>query len=82
VFGVGSGLITPTLFAGVSALAPDQVRAGVMSLQTTTIGLSQVVGPALFTLVAGAISYQGTLLGASGGTVIGIAVLGGVPLDP
>ncbi|WP_152041150.1 MFS transporter [Salinigranum salinum] len=37
VFGVGSGLITPTLFAGVSALAPDHVRAGVMSLQTTTI---------------------------------------------
>jgi MFS family permease len=81
VFGVGSGLITPTLFASVSALAPDHVRAGVMSLQTTTIGVSQVVGPALFTLVAGIVGYQGTLLGASGGAVVGTAVLGVVRLD-
>jgi len=81
VFGVGSGLITPTLFAGVSALAPDHVRAGVMSLQTTTIGVSQVVGPALFTLVAGTVGYQGTLFGASGGAVVVTAVLGVVTLD-
>jgi MFS family permease len=81
VFGVGIGLITPTLFAGLSALAPDHVRAGVMSLQTTTIGLSQVVGPALFTLAVGAIGYQGVLLGASGGAVIGTALIGVVPVD-
>lgn len=81
VFGIGSGLITPTLFAGVSALAPDHVRAGVMSLQTTTIGVSQVVGPALFTLAAGAIGYQGTLVGASGGAAIGAAALGVATLD-
>lgn len=81
VFGVGSGLITPTLFAGVSSLAPDHVRAGVMSLQTTTIGVSQVAGPALFTLAAGIVGYQGTLLGASGGAVVGTAILGVVTLD-
>lgn len=46
-----------------------------MSLQTTTIGVSQAVGPALFTLVGGAIGYQGALLGASGGAAIGTAVL-------
>lgn len=45
VFGIGCGLVTPTPFAGISTLAPDHVRAGVMSLQTTTIGVSQVVGP-------------------------------------
>jgi hypothetical protein len=27
-FGAGSRLVTPTLFAGLSALAPDGVRAG------------------------------------------------------
>jgi MFS family permease len=81
VFGVGSGLVTPTLFASVSALAPDHVRAGVMSLQTTTIGVSQVVGPALFTLVAGAAGYQSALVGASGGAAVGTAVLGAVALD-
>ena len=82
MFGVGGGLITPTLFAGVSALAPNHVRAGVMSLQTTTIGVSQVVGPALFTLVAGLIGHQGTLLGASGVVVIGTALFGIVAPDP
>ncbi len=81
VFGVGSGLVTPTLFAALSTLAPDQVRAGVMSLQTTTIGVSQVVGPAVFTLVGGTVGYQTTLLGASAGAVLFTAVLAVVPLE-
>lgn len=81
VFGVGSGLVTPTLFASISALAPDHVRAGVMSLQTTTIGVSQAVGPALFTLLGGAIGYQGTLLSAGGGAAIGTALLAVVTID-
>jgi MFS family permease len=76
VFGAGSGLVTPTLFAALSSLAPDHVRGGVMSLQTTTIGASQAVGPALFTVLGGAIGYQATLLGASGGAAIGTALLG------
>jgi MFS family permease len=75
VFGVGSGLVMPTLFAAISALAPDHVRGGVMSLQTTTIGVSQAVGPALFTVVGGAIGYQGVLVGASGGAALGAVVL-------
>jgi len=37
-FGVGSGLVTPTLFAGLSALAPDHVRASVMSHGLTEKG--------------------------------------------
>lgn len=75
VFGVGSGLVTPTLFAKISALAPDEVRGGVMSLQTTTIGVSQAVGPALFTLLGGAIGYQGTLLTGSVGAALGAVLL-------
>jgi len=76
VFGAGSGLVTPTLFATLSSLAPDHVRGGVMSLQTTTIGASQAVGPALFTLLGGAVGYQATLLSASGGAALGAALLG------
>lgn len=82
VFGAGSGLVTPTLFASISSLAPDHVRGGVMSLQTTTIGVSQAVGPALFTVLAGAIGYQGTLLGGGAGAALGAAVLGVLALDP
>ncbi|GAB3323061.1 hypothetical protein GCM10027355_23420 [Haloplanus salinarum] len=67
VFGAGSGPVTPTLFAGRSMLAPDNLRAGVMSFRTTTIGISQVVGPVAFTLAGGAIGYQSTLLGARSG---------------
>lgn len=81
VFGVGSGLITPTLFAGISTLAPDDVRGGLMSLQTTTIGISQAVGPVLFTLLVAAIGYQGTLLYGSVGAALRAAVLGIVTLD-
>lgn len=81
VFGVGSGLVTPTLFAGISTVAPDDVRGGLMSLQTTTIGISQAVGPALFTLSVAAIGYQATLLYGSVGAALGAAVLGIVTLD-
>jgi MFS family permease len=81
VFGAGSGLVTPTLFAGLSALAPDRVRAGVMSLQTTTIGISQVVGPVVFTLAGGVTGYQSTLLGASVAATLFTAVLAVAPLE-
>jgi len=82
VFGAGSGLVTPTLFAGLSTLAPDRLRAGMMSLQTTTIGISQVVGPVVFTLAGGAIGYQSTLLGASVAATLFTAVLAVAPLKP
>lgn len=81
VFGTGNGLVTPTLFASISALAPDGVRAGVMSLQTTTIGVSQAVGPALFTLFGDFVGYQGALLGGSFGAALGAGVLGVVTLE-
>lgn len=75
VFGAGGGLITPTLFANISTLAPDGVRGGVMSLQTTTIGASQAVGPAVFTLLGGLVGYQATILGASVGAALCTASL-------
>jgi MFS family permease len=75
VFGVGSGLVTPTLFATLSSTAPDRVRAGIMSLQTTTIGASQAVGPALFTLLGARVGYELTILGAGGGAALVAVVL-------
>jgi MFS family permease len=81
VFGAGGGLVTPTVFAAISAMAPDHVRAGVMTLQTTTIGLSQAVGPVLFTLAAGAVGYRATLLAASVAAALGTAVLPLVSLE-
>lgn len=70
VFGAGSGLVTPTLFAGISALSPDHLRGGVMSFQTTIIGAGQAVGPALFAILGGAFGYQATIIGASGGAFL------------
>jgi MFS family permease len=80
-FGVGSGLVTPTLFAGLSALAPDHVRAGVMSLQTTTIGAGQAAGPACFTFLGGLVGYRPTFLGAAGAAAVCVAALAILPLD-
>jgi len=79
LFGAGSGFVTPTLFAGISVLAPDHVRGGVMSLQATVIGASQAVGPALFTLLGGALGYQLTILTTSGAAVIGAVFVSLLP---
>lgn len=45
VFGAGSGLVTPTLFAGLSSLAPDHLRGGVMSPQAMAIGFQDALLP-------------------------------------
>ncbi|WP_254832907.1 MFS transporter [Haloglomus salinum] len=82
VFGAGNGLVTPTLFAGVSSLAPDRVRGGVMSLQTTTIGVSQAVGPLAFTLLAGAVGDRTAILGAAGVAAVALVALSILPLAP
>lgn len=68
--GVGLGITIPTLFAIISDLAPDRLRAGVMSLRTTTVGITQTVGPLLFTLSSGAVGYGTVFVGA------GVALLG------
>ncbi|WP_276259868.1 MFS transporter [Haloglomus litoreum] len=81
VFGIGGGLVTPTLFAGLSSLAPDRVRGGVMSLQTTTIGISQATGPAIFTFLGGELGYQATLAGGSAGAALAAAIIVVVAAD-
>lgn len=68
--GTGLGVLIPTLFAIVSDLAPDRLRAGVMSLRTTTVGITQTIGPVLFTLSSGLVGYRSVFVGA------GVVLLG------
>lgn len=74
--GTGLGIMIPTLFAVISDLAPDRLRAGVMSLRTTTVGITQTVGPVLFTLSSGAVGYRSVFFGA-GVTLLGTTLLVG-----
>lgn len=74
--GTGLGIMIPTLFAIISDLAPDRLRAGVMSLRTTTVGITQTVGPVLFTLSSGAVGYRSVFFGA-GVTLLGTTLLVG-----
>jgi MFS family permease len=62
--GAGLGVMIPTLFAIISDLAPDRLRAGVMSLRTTTVGITQTVGPILFTLSSGSFGYRSVFVSA------------------
>lgn len=62
------GVMTPTLFVTISDIAPTRYRAGVMSLRTTTAGLSQTVGPVVFTEMSGILGYQAAFI--AGGVVL------------
>lgn len=72
--GAGLGITIPTLFAIISDLAPDRLRAGVMSLRTTTVGITQTVGPVLFTLSSGTVGYQAVFFSA-GAVLLGTTLL-------
>jgi len=50
VFGVGHGLLLPSVASALSELAGPQFRGGVMSLRTSVILGAQAIGPPLFTL--------------------------------
>lgn len=52
VFGVGHGLLLPSVASALSALAGPEFRGGVMSLRTSVILGAQAIGPPLFTLPA------------------------------
>jgi ACDE family multidrug resistance protein len=52
VFGVGHGLVLPSVASALSALAGPEFRGGVMSLRTSVVLGAQAVGPPLFTLPA------------------------------
>jgi MFS family permease len=50
VFGIGHGLLLPSVASALSALAGPEFRGGVMSLRTSVILGAQAIGPPLFTL--------------------------------
>lgn len=52
VFGVGHGLVLPSVASALSALAGPEFRGGVMSLRTSVVLGAQAIGPPLFTLPA------------------------------
>ncbi|RCU47986.1 MFS transporter [Haloplanus salinus] len=50
VFGIGHGLLLPSVASALSELAGPEFRGGVMSLRTSVILGAQAIGPPLFTL--------------------------------
>lgn len=51
LFGVGHGLVVPTVQTYMTKLAPGQFRAATMSLYNVALRLGQTVGPLLFGLI-------------------------------
>jgi len=59
-----------------------QAREEVKSLQTTTIGISQAIGPVAFTLLAGVVGDRTAILGGAGVAAVVVVVLSMLPLAP
>lgn len=80
VFGVGFGLVMPSIDTTVVTLVSGEHRAGVMGLRTSMLRLGQTLGPIGFTFVAGAAfpsaaaGYRLLLLGFG----VAVALSGGV----
>lgn len=81
-FGIGLGLIQPSLDSVIVGLVPGRLRAGMMSVRTSTLRLGQTTGPVAFTAAASgtfgivSVGYP-TVLSGAGGCVI---VAGGAAL--
>ena len=52
VFGIGFGIVMPSLNATIVALAPDHLRASMLGAQTSMLRIGQTVGPVAFTWLA------------------------------
>lgn len=78
-FGIGHGLVLPSVASALAGLAPTRYRGGVMSIRTSLVLTSQAAGPPLFTIPAAIIGYTTVLLVAGGmaaiGGVVALAVL-------
>ncbi|AZH27116.1 MFS transporter [Haloplanus aerogenes] len=62
IFGVGFGVVMPSIDTAVVTLVDDDLRAGVMSLRTSVLRLGQTVGPVAFTATADA-GFASTVAG-------------------
>lgn len=52
LFGVGFGIVIPSIDTTIVTLASSQLRAGMMGMRTSMIRLGQTVGPVAFTYLA------------------------------
>jgi len=75
VFGVGHGLVLPSVASALSALAGPAFRGGVMSLRTSVVLGAQAIGPPLFTLPAARVGYELPLaLGGAGAALVAVGL--------
>ncbi|MFT4880085.1 MAG: ACDE family multidrug resistance protein [Salinirussus sp.] len=84
VFGVGFGVLIPSIDTTVITLVSADLRAGMMGLRTSVLRLGQTVGPVAFTATADAF-FVSTAVGyrtltVAGGVVAVVAGLGGYAL--
>lgn len=71
LFGMGQGLLMPSLDTAISGLTGDQYRGSVMSLETSVHTLGQTLGPVLFTSLGVIVGYRPLLAAAGGGVLLG-----------
>ncbi|WP_251341951.1 MFS transporter [Haloplanus halophilus] len=62
VFGVGFGVVMPSIDTAVVTLVDDDLRAGVMGMRTSVLRLGQTLGPVGFTATAG-LAFDSPLAG-------------------
>lgn len=76
LFGVGQGLLMPSLDTAISGLATDQYRGSVMSIEIGVHNLAQTIGPVLFATLGIAVGYRPLLaLAGSIAFVLGLGAL-------
>jgi ACDE family multidrug resistance protein len=81
VFGVGFGVVMPSIDTAVVTLVDDDLRAGVMGMRTSVLRLGQTLGPVGFTVTAGrafespVVGYRALLVAAGlGATLAGAGI--------
>ncbi|MCQ4332837.1 MFS transporter [Natronomonas sp. F2-12] len=52
IFGVGFGLVMPSIDTAIVTAVPDRLRAGMMGMRTSVLRLGQTAGPIAFTFLA------------------------------
>lgn len=74
--GAGMGIVLPSVDAGVTEAVSDAVRAGAVSLRTSTTFLGRAAGPVVFAGIAAVAGYRPLLLAAAlVAGVVGVALV-------
>lgn len=75
IFGVGSGILTPSLQTYIAGAAPSEYRAAFMAINAMMFRLGQTLGPLIFGLVYLYSGFDGTFL-AGAGLALAVAIIG------